>query len=75
MTIKKTAVYVLIILITTMNIGCGGGSDSSSSVVSVNLRGGATALCNDGTLSYSKHAQGTCSQHGGVKEWLNSPRN
>lgn len=28
--------------------------------------GGATALCNDGTLSYSAHHQGTCSHHGGV---------
>ncbi|MFC4035982.1 DUF3761 domain-containing protein [Streptomyces polygonati] len=28
--------------------------------------GGATALCNDGTLSYSAHHQGTCSHHHGV---------
>ena len=31
--------------------------------------GGATALCNDGTLSYSAHHQGTCSHHGGVAVW------
>ncbi|WP_231947150.1 DUF3761 domain-containing protein [Leifsonia sp. 21MFCrub1.1] len=31
--------------------------------------GGATALCNDGTLSFSAHHQGTCSHHGGVREW------
>jgi hypothetical protein len=30
----------------------------------------ATARCNDGTYSYSKHRQGTCSHHGGVAEWL-----
>jgi len=30
---------------------------------------GATAKCNDGTLSYSAHHQGTCSHHGGVAEW------
>ena len=29
----------------------------------------ATAECNDGTLSYSKHHRGTCSHHGGVKSW------
>lgn len=29
-----------------------------------------TALCNDGTYSYSKHRKGTCSRHGGVKKWL-----
>jgi hypothetical protein len=30
---------------------------------------GATAQCNDGTLSYSQHHQGTCSHHGGVAIW------
>ncbi len=30
---------------------------------------GATALCNDGTLSYSAHHQGTCSHHDGVAQW------
>jgi Protein of unknown function (DUF3761) len=29
--------------------------------------GGATALCNDGTLSFATHHQGACSHHGGVK--------
>jgi hypothetical protein len=28
-----------------------------------------TALCADGTYSYSAHHQGTCSWHGGVDEW------
>jgi hypothetical protein len=32
----------------------------------VDDHGGATALCNDGTLSYSAHHQGTCSHHHGV---------
>jgi len=31
--------------------------------------GGATAKCNDGTLSYSAHHQGTCSHHRGVAVW------
>ncbi|WP_409185306.1 DUF3761 domain-containing protein [Amycolatopsis sp. VS8301801F10] len=31
---------------------------------------GATAQCNDGTYSYSQHRSGTCSRHGGVKQWL-----
>ncbi|MEV0398598.1 DUF3761 domain-containing protein [Actinoallomurus sp. NPDC050550] len=31
---------------------------------------GATAVCNDGTLSYSQHRQGTCSHHRGVARWL-----
>src|SRR5437899_6854128 len=31
---------------------------------------GATALCRDGTYSYSQHRSGTCSHHGGVAKWL-----
>ncbi|HEU5004499.1 MAG TPA: DUF3761 domain-containing protein [Candidatus Saccharimonadales bacterium] len=32
--------------------------------------GHATAICNDGHTSYSRHHSGTCSDHGGVQEWL-----
>ena len=31
---------------------------------------GATAICNDGWISYSAHRRGTCSHHGGVRVWL-----
>jgi hypothetical protein len=31
---------------------------------------GATALCKDGTYSFSKTHSGTCSHHGGVAQWL-----
>lgn len=31
--------------------------------------GGPTALCRDGSYSYSAHHQGTCSHHGGVAVW------
>jgi hypothetical protein len=31
---------------------------------------GETALCNDGTYSFSEHRSGTCSHHGGVAQWL-----
>jgi Protein of unknown function (DUF3761) len=30
---------------------------------------GPTAICADGTYSYSQHASGTCSHHGGVASW------
>lgn len=30
---------------------------------------GPTALCNDGSPSFSAHRQGTCSHHGGVAVW------
>ncbi|WP_329317868.1 DUF3761 domain-containing protein [Streptomyces sp. NBC_01715] len=29
-----------------------------------------TAKCKDASLSYSRHAQGTCSHHRGVKYWF-----
>jgi hypothetical protein len=31
---------------------------------------GATAVCRDGSYSWSGHHQGTCSQHRGVARWL-----
>ena len=31
---------------------------------------GATALCRDGTYSFSRNRRGTCSRHGGVARWL-----
>ncbi|WP_321480315.1 DUF3761 domain-containing protein [uncultured Bacteroides sp.] len=31
---------------------------------------GATALCRDGTYSFSQSRRGTCSHHGGVTKWL-----
>jgi hypothetical protein len=34
---------------------------------------GATASCADGTYSYSQHASGTCSHHGGVARWIHHP--
>ena len=30
---------------------------------------GVSAVCNDGTYSYSQHRSGTCSHHGGVRTW------
>ena len=31
---------------------------------------GASAVCRDGTYSFSRHRSGTCSGHGGVARWL-----
>ncbi len=31
---------------------------------------GATAICRDGTYSFSRSRRGTCSHHGGVRKWL-----
>ena len=32
-----------------------------------------TALCDDGTYSYSQTRSGTCAWHGGVNYWINPP--
>ena len=37
---------------------------------SATVPAGATARCNDGTYSFSRHRRGTCSHHGGVAAWL-----
>lgn len=34
-----------------------------------NKPAGATALCRDGTYSFSQNHRGTCSHHGGVAKW------
>jgi hypothetical protein len=34
---------------------------------------GATARCRDWSYSYSLHASGTCSHHGGVGRWIHHP--
>jgi hypothetical protein len=34
---------------------------------------GATAKCRDSTYSFSQHASGTCSHHGGVAVWIHHP--
>ena len=31
---------------------------------------GASAICGDGTYSFSQSRRGTCSHHGGIVEWL-----
>lgn len=49
----------------------GGSGGSTHTEPPVDNHGGATALCNDGTLSYSAHHRGTCSHHGGVAVFYN----
>lgn len=51
---------LLFILFFLLLASCGNDSGSG---------GGHAALCNDGTYSDSKSCSGTCSSHGGVKEW------
>ena len=42
-------------------------------VHAANVPAGATAKCRDGTYSFSQHASGTCSHHGGVARWIHHP--
>ncbi|RRR42535.1 DUF3761 domain-containing protein [Mycolicibacter terrae] len=34
---------------------------------------GASAVCRDGSYSFSRHRSGACSNHGGVQRWVNPP--
>lgn len=56
-------------------LNCSNGSYINSRGVEVcrpssTNTGGATAICRDGTYSYSQSRRGTCSHHGGVMRWL-----
>jgi peptidoglycan hydrolase-like protein with peptidoglycan-binding domain len=47
-----------------------GSTVQSPSYSSNGVPAGATAICGDGTYSFSMHRSGTCSHHGGVSQWL-----
>jgi hypothetical protein len=46
------------------------GQRVQSPTYSKTVPAGATAQCRDGSYSFSRHHQGTCSHHGGVAKWL-----
>jgi len=57
----KLAAKIIILLLS----GCGGSDGRTTSTAS------PSALCNDGTNSFSQSCSGTCSSHGGVAQWFN----
>lgn len=46
------------------------GNEVHSPAYAPSVPAGATAICGDGTYSFSQHRSGTCSHHGGVAQWL-----
>lgn len=46
------------------------GNEVHSPAYAPSVPAGASALCGDGTYSFSQNRRGTCSRHGGVAEWL-----
>ncbi len=46
------------------------GNEVHSPAYSNTVPAGATAICGDGTYSFSQSRRGTCSHHGGVSQWL-----
>lgn len=46
------------------------GNEVHSPAYSNTIPAGATAICGDGTYSFSQSRRGTCSHHGGVSQWL-----
>jgi hypothetical protein len=56
------------LVIATTALGVGGFA--ASAAINDGPPAGATALCKDGTYSFSQTRSGTCSHHGGVATWL-----
>jgi hypothetical protein len=56
------------LVIATIALGFGGFA--ASAAVKDGPPAGATAICKDGTYSFSQTRSGTCSHHGGVATWL-----
>lgn len=46
------------------------GNTVHSPAYSNSVPAGASAICGDGTYSFSQSRRGTCSGHGGVSQWL-----
>lgn len=46
------------------------GNQVHSPAYSDSVPAGASAVCRDGTYSFSQSRRGTCSRHGGVAQWL-----
>ena len=46
------------------------GNTVHSPTYSNTVPAGASAICGDGTYSFSQSRRGTCSHHGGVSQWL-----
>lgn len=46
------------------------GNEVHSPAYSNSVPAGASAICGDGTYSFSQSRRGTCSHHGGVAQWL-----
>jgi hypothetical protein len=61
---KKIINTIILIGILTVS----GGVSAEAKTVSSFSR--PSAICKDGTYSYSKNRRGTCSHHKGVKIWL-----
>jgi hypothetical protein len=60
---KRAATAAILVLV----LGAGGFAASAAVTAAPP---GATALCRDGTYSFSKTHSGSCSHHGGVASWL-----
>ncbi|HAM87971.1 TPA: hypothetical protein DDY55_01375 [Candidatus Falkowbacteria bacterium] len=45
------------------------GNEVHSPAFAPSRPSGASAMCRDGSYSFSQNRRGTCSRHGGVEEW------
>lgn len=64
--IRKLVAFAGVLVVTVM----GAVAPMASAGSSAAMQRTPSALCRDGTYSYSQHRRGTCSWHGGVAVWL-----
>ena len=70
-TSKKVRLLAFSLTLLVAFSSCGNSSGyGGSSVQRLPVLEKPTAICRDGTYSYSQTRQGTCSHHEGVAEWL-----
>ena len=74
---KQLFFIIIAVFITVIN-GCGNiewfpaQTQEFPADISTSITGSATAVCMDNWTSHSQNCSGTCSHHGGVKQWLTS---
>ena len=70
-TSMKVGLLAFLLALLVVFSSCGNSSGyGGSSAQRLPVLEKPTAICRDGTYSYSQTRQGTCSHHGGVAEWL-----
>lgn len=66
---KALIVAACALSVIALGVGAAGGKERTHTAILEKVLG-VSAICNDGSYSTSKRKRGTCSGHGGIKEWI-----